>query len=533
MDETASPVYTTLTIYRKRTRTIWACPSTVTNCPVTRVTTIDVPLYTTVCPVTPVSTQAAETSVAPDSKTVTITVKVIMTYLVDSCPPTVSNCPLGSVGTTAAIKTLYSGPSCSLKDAMARPSDAPGVHGPDPEDKSKKAPVPNGSPKAPGRVPHEPKGADPNDTRESSDPEKEEELITSKVTRVITITSCPPTITRCPVGKVTTTVVTETHRNPKPTIQPSPSSDRKPDANGPPISHQTPDIDKGREEEMPDMEEPPKVKVTRVITIASCAPTITNCPMGSMTTIVTERPCSGHECSGPTASPQPPPSRPEGQSSSSRVTAQGPRKTDPAKCPGCKEKETNKEVPPEKEPLREAPKKDHQVPPKDPAPAPKGHEPKKDEPVRETPKGHVPSKEEPGTAEAPKKNHDDPPAPKNNDPPAPKNNDPPAPKGGFEEPHQPSRAKVAPASTEEHAAPEGKVKPAEKAPDPAEPKSHPISAPPAPAVAFNCVGPECQAGGTAGPKGCVGNECRELTSGASRLGAGALTALCWAITMLL
>ncbi|KAK7952313.1 Endo-1-3(4)-beta-glucanase [Apiospora aurea] len=80
---------------------------------------------------------------------------------------------------------------------------------------------------------------------------------TAYVTNIYTITSCPRTVTNCPVGSVTTEVGTTTKLMPvaTPTAQ----------ADSPVYSTVT-------------------RKVTNVYTITSCAPTVTNCPVGSLTT---------------------------------------------------------------------------------------------------------------------------------------------------------------------------------------------------------------------------------------------------------
>ncbi|KAH8651822.1 hypothetical protein BGZ60DRAFT_436405 [Tricladium varicosporioides] len=96
-------------------------------------------------------------------------------------------------------------------------------------------------------------------------------MITSTIltTELYTITSCAPTVTNCPVGKVTETVKTTT------TICPI-------TATYPPAPPTTP-VTKTL---------PPKGPVTStyystaVYTVTSCAPTVTNCPYGSKTSTV-------------------------------------------------------------------------------------------------------------------------------------------------------------------------------------------------------------------------------------------------------
>uniref|UniRef100_L2FPG3 Beta-1,3-endoglucanase n=1 Tax=Colletotrichum fructicola (strain Nara gc5) TaxID=1213859 RepID=L2FPG3_COLFN len=89
--------------------------------------------------------------------------------------------------------------------------------------------------------------------------------ITTYKTNIVTITSCPPTVTNCPVGQETTIITSEVI--PATTVE-----GEKPV----PVTTQAPDV--------------PVVLTTyktEVHTITSCAPTVTNCPVGKETTIVT------------------------------------------------------------------------------------------------------------------------------------------------------------------------------------------------------------------------------------------------------
>lgn len=98
---------TTSTVYTTRPVTITSCAPTVTSCPIGKVTTETVALYTTVCPVskgTKPSPSASKPTGGSDNET--ITTHITTTYTITSCAPTVTNCPVGKV-TTEVITTTY------------------------------------------------------------------------------------------------------------------------------------------------------------------------------------------------------------------------------------------------------------------------------------------------------------------------------------------------------------------------------------------------------------------------------------------
>lgn len=67
--------------------------------------------------------------------------------------------------------------------------------------------------------------ATPSGSSSSSGSGSAPETVTTKITKVYTITSCAPTVTNCPVGKVTTEVLTSTLSGSKSSIsEPGPSS---------------------------------------------------------------------------------------------------------------------------------------------------------------------------------------------------------------------------------------------------------------------------------------------------------------------
>ncbi|KAL3291832.1 mixed-linked glucanase [Colletotrichum asianum] len=209
----------TSTVYQTNVKTITSCVPTVTNCPARetpQIVTEVVPLTTTICPVVDVPT--------------TMTVSKTEVHTITSCAPTVTNCPVGSkttitkeevISTTAAIPVeSYTKPAAGTTTQAVKPVIT--------------AQPPAGQ-------------------------------ITTYKTNIVTITSCPPTVTNCPVGKETTIITSEVI--PATTVE-----GEKPV----PVTTQAPDV--------------PVVLTTyktEVHTVTSCAPTVTNCPVGKETTIVT------------------------------------------------------------------------------------------------------------------------------------------------------------------------------------------------------------------------------------------------------
>ncbi|RYO85571.1 hypothetical protein DL766_005868 [Monosporascus sp. MC13-8B] len=97
--------YTTSTHMTTITYTVTSCAPTVTDCPGKgAVVTEEIPLYTTVCPVTKTETGKPSTKSEPPMTTSTIYSTRVET--VTKCPPSVTDCPVGSVTTqTVAIGT--------------------------------------------------------------------------------------------------------------------------------------------------------------------------------------------------------------------------------------------------------------------------------------------------------------------------------------------------------------------------------------------------------------------------------------------
>ncbi|KJK84530.1 hypothetical protein H634G_00051 [Metarhizium anisopliae BRIP 53293] len=274
---------TTSTVYTTSTRTITSCQPTVTSCSVGKVTTVTLPLYITICPVSAVETKTPAPKPTKTSanggnggngpEKTTITTKVTKTYTITSCAPTITNCPVGKV-TTEVFTTTY----CPGEETA----------------------VPTGS--NGGNNPNGGNGLD-------------KTTITTKVTKTYTITSCAPTITNCPVGKVTTEVFTTTYCPGEETAVPTGSNG----GNNPNGGNGGNNPNGGNSGNNPNGgnggnngnggnggnngngsqnggnngnggKGPDKItittKVTKTYTITSCAPGVTNCPVGKVTTEV-------------------------------------------------------------------------------------------------------------------------------------------------------------------------------------------------------------------------------------------------------
>jgi chitinase len=157
---------TTSTVYTTTVRTITKCPPWV-ECPHQSdyVTTETIPLYTTVCPVS--TTKGSEgpkpTNPPPHSEGETLTTTYYTTHTITKCPPTVHNCPVGSVVTEAVTTTWCPGngepeptgpaPSGPAPTGPAEKPSGPAPSGPA-EKPSGPVEVPSGpAPSAPVEVP--------------------------------------------------------------------------------------------------------------------------------------------------------------------------------------------------------------------------------------------------------------------------------------------------------------------------------------------------------------------------------------------
>ncbi|CAM1500703.1 Fc.00g098650.m01.CDS01 [Cosmosporella sp. VM-42] len=148
---TSSVEMTTSTVYTTITETITKCPPGV-PCHPGSVTTKTVVLYTTVCPVTATPTGGVET----------ITETITNIYTITACPPEVKDCPYGKVITKYITTTYCPGNPTALVEVTAKPTG----------------------------------GA---------------QTITETITKVYTISACPPEVTDCPYGSITTDYFTTTY----------------------------------------------------------------------------------------------------------------------------------------------------------------------------------------------------------------------------------------------------------------------------------------------------------------------------------
>ncbi|TVY44841.1 hypothetical protein LCER1_G008921, partial [Lachnellula cervina] len=162
--------FTTSTVYATSIYTVVQCPASVTPCPIGSITTEIIGICTTICPITATETgkgvpnsfsspSGVPTSSAPaGEKYTTSTVYTTSAYTITSCAPPVTNCPakIGSVTTeTIALYTTI-------------------------------------FPVKPSRTPQPPSGFS---------------ISTIYTTSIYTITKCASPITSCPVGSVTTEVI--------------------------------------------------------------------------------------------------------------------------------------------------------------------------------------------------------------------------------------------------------------------------------------------------------------------------------------
>ncbi|KAJ5633112.1 envelope glycoprotein GP340/GP220 [Penicillium lividum] len=109
----AKPQLTTSTIFTTSTRTVIACPSTITNCPVnvktTYVTTETIVVSTTIYPVTEAEGTHQTTAVQTGNSDYTSTVLTTREITITSCAATVTDCPARSQTTFISTQTLVAG----------------------------------------------------------------------------------------------------------------------------------------------------------------------------------------------------------------------------------------------------------------------------------------------------------------------------------------------------------------------------------------------------------------------------------------
>ncbi|TLS29389.1 hypothetical protein PpBr36_01952 [Pyricularia pennisetigena] len=128
----------TSTITTTKTYVITSCAPTVTKCPIGQVTS-EVVITTTVCPVTstatrPVTTATGSATTKKPEQSITSTLTTTKTYIITSCAPTVTKCPIGQVtsevvttttvcppGPTSTIKTTTKQSTLSLTSTLRIP----------------------------------------------------------------------------------------------------------------------------------------------------------------------------------------------------------------------------------------------------------------------------------------------------------------------------------------------------------------------------------------------------------------------------
>lgn len=112
---------TTSTVYTTSVQTVTSCPPAVVSCPA-RVATVTVPLYTTICPVDAVATSTAKPGSEAITSVETRTAKVTKIRTITKCPPSVVNCPVGSITTEVSSTTYCPGQQCGLPTGPAQPA---------------------------------------------------------------------------------------------------------------------------------------------------------------------------------------------------------------------------------------------------------------------------------------------------------------------------------------------------------------------------------------------------------------------------
>lgn len=324
-DRTGAEQVVSLTIFSKSTSTITACPPTVTFCPLNSEVIVDVPWYTTICPVTPVSKQAMQTPVVSGDAPIYLIGTVVKVFSILRCPSTVPNCPLGSVGTTTVTETHSLARQTPGHEAL---NNEPKI-----EDSSKGHPqrtrtfvigynpttseMPVSNPDVTGRPAAEEPTQQPDvDIKDPSAFDKKgKSNFKVTITRVSTISSCAPTMTDCSIGKTITQITVET-RCPGP-------DNRVPVDSLKDMPEDSPLVGKSNQESsnrmniksVPNLrasEVPESTRATKVLSITNCPPTVADCSIGSLSTTVTVIPCSGLNCglADPLAQPSNQPQKP-------------------------------------------------------------------------------------------------------------------------------------------------------------------------------------------------------------------------------
>ncbi|KAL5890222.1 hypothetical protein ACKVWC_005432 [Pyricularia oryzae] len=225
-----------------------ATPSSTSDCEE------DEPTGTPTPPTTKASTTAAGTTTTKEpEQSVTSTLTTTKTYTVTSCAPTVTSCSLGQV-TSEVITTTTICPVTTTATGTAT-STAAGS--------STITPIGTLTPTG------------------SATTKEPEQSVTSTLTttKTYTITSCAPTVTNCPIGQVTSEVVTTT------TVCPVTTTDTGSTSTKTLIGTLTTPTGAATTK-APEQSVTSTLTTTKTYTITSCAPAVTNCPIGQVTSEV-------------------------------------------------------------------------------------------------------------------------------------------------------------------------------------------------------------------------------------------------------
>ncbi|QBZ57443.1 hypothetical protein PoMZ_02367 [Pyricularia oryzae] len=225
-----------------------ATPSSTSDCEE------DEPTGTPTPPTTKASTTAAGTTTTKEpEQSVTSTLTTTKTYTVTSCAPTVTSCSLGQV-TSEVITTTTICPVTTTATGTATSTAA-------------------------GSSTITPIGTlTPTGTATTKEPEQS---VTSTLTttKTYTITSCAPTVTNCPIGQVTSEVFTTT------TVCPVTTTDTGSTSTKTLIGTLTTPTGAATTK-APEQSVTSTLTTTKTYTITSCAPAVTNCPIGQVTSEV-------------------------------------------------------------------------------------------------------------------------------------------------------------------------------------------------------------------------------------------------------
>ncbi|KAI6367089.1 hypothetical protein MCOR25_005011 [Pyricularia grisea] len=225
----------------------------------------DEPTGTPTQSTTKTSTMASGTATTKEpEQSITSTITTTKTYVITSCAPTVTKCPLGQV-TSEVITTTTVCPVTATGTGSATTVTGSG---------STSTITPIGTLTA------------PTGTATTKQPEQS---VTSTITttKTYTITSCAPTVTKCSIGQVTSEVVTTTTVCPvTATGTGSATTATGSTSTITPIGTPTGTATTKATTKTPEQSVTSTITTTKTYTITSCAPTVTKCPIGQVTSEV-------------------------------------------------------------------------------------------------------------------------------------------------------------------------------------------------------------------------------------------------------